>query len=476
MSDGTDTKSTTATLRRDVVNANKVKKSTDKLVYFTYPAADQDTVHIQHSTDKLYIYLGESKNTNVTKYGIDMDTSVDSNLNGDPADDIDNKGTDSSVNGSVFAVKSSYVTATTKTMRLSLYDANNTAIATKDIKVAYDFVTQSSTESLSGATTELPKDISDTDKANLEKLKDLIKGAKEQDRLKMMQYFSQLQENWFDTREKTKTIIDFEAYIDANSALDTAAKDTFYSLLEGFLLADTQVKDDVGLATKVLKSLIPKSNPSYDQIIKNIDDIISHPTNTTLNKELGTFILGAIKDDTTIEVKDKNIIKSQLQTIIYGGQNNIPASANIPDDTSASSGVLGWILSFGKILGYFLLAIFGFIILVFVYFKIFNKDENIGFQDFIIDKLSGKKPAGKDPHFDISTLSDSMPPRREENTQKDILANISSVQVPSPVSPIDTASPSIESESAVSVAPEPTIPDWLKQSTSLSSGQTSDSE
>lgn len=41
----------------------------------------------------------------------------------------------------------------------------------------------------------------------------------------MMQYFSQLQETWFDTREKTKTIIDFEAYIDTNSALDTKTKE-----------------------------------------------------------------------------------------------------------------------------------------------------------------------------------------------------------------------------------------------------------
>lgn len=228
------------------------------------------------------------------------------------------------------------MTAKEKTMRLTLYDANNTVIATKDIKVAYDFVTTVSIDTLSGSTDTLPKDISDADKANLEKLKDLIKSSKEQDRLKMMQFFSSLQENWFDTREKTKTIIDFEAYIDNSSALDTQTKESFYSLLEGFLLADTQVKDDVGLATKVLKSLIPKTNASYAQIMKNIDDIISHPTNITLNKELGTFILNAIKDDTTIEVKDKNIIKSQLQTIIYGGQNNIPANAPVPESTTSS--------------------------------------------------------------------------------------------------------------------------------------------
>lgn len=222
-------------------------------------------------------------------------------------------------------------------MRLSLYDANNAVIATKDIKVIYDFVDGTAAESLSGTTAEaLPKDISETDKVNLEKLKDMIRSAKDQDRLKMMQYFSQLQENWFDTREKTKTIIDFENYIDTSSALDAKTKEAFYSLLEEFLLADTQVKDDIALAVKVLKSLIPKTNASYAQIMKNIDDILSHPTNTTLNKELGMFILNAIKDDTTIETKDKTIIKSQLQVIIYGGQNNIPKDAPAAEDVGTS--------------------------------------------------------------------------------------------------------------------------------------------
>lgn len=131
-----------------------------------------------------------------------------------------------------------------------------------------------------------------------------------------MKYFSALQESWFDTREKTKTIIDFENAIDTNPNIDTKTKEEFYAILEGLLLSDTQVKDDIALATKVLKSLIPKSNPAYDKIMKNIDEILSHPTNTPLNKELGKAILDAVKDDTSIENKDKIIIKSQLEVII----------------------------------------------------------------------------------------------------------------------------------------------------------------
>ena len=477
VSDGTDTKSTSTGLRKDIINALRVKKSTDKLVYFTYPSADSDIVHITNSTDKLYVYLGESKASNVTKYGIDTDISVDSNLNGDPADDIDNKGTDSSIKGNVFAIKNIDVMAKEKTMRLSLYDTNNTVIATKDIKVMYDFVTATSTEVLAGSGSEsLPKDISEADKVNLEKLKDLIKGAKEQDRLKMMQFFAQLQENWFDTREKTKTIIDFEGYIDNSSALDTAAKDSFYSLLEGFLLSDTQVKDEVGLATKVLKSLIPKTNPSYEQIMKNIDDIISHPTNTTLNKELGTFILNAIKDDTTIEVKDKNIIKSQLQTIIYGGQNNIPANAPaVESTTNNSSGILDFLLGFGKILGFVFLSIALLIIGSFVYFKAFNKDENLGFQDFIIDKMAGKKSVEK-PSFVPSVSSVETPViKKEERPQVDVLASIAPATQSLNTSSSDETKISNESISTPSLPPtEASIPSWLKESTSLSSESTTD--
>lgn len=344
VSDGTNTKSTEVSLKKDISNAMKLKKMSDKVAYFSYPASEDNTIHIANLGEKAFIYLGESKG-NIAKYAIDTDTSVDSNLNGEKNDDIDNKGTESLTNGSAYAIKSADATSKEKTMRIHLYDATNTLIGSKDIKVVFDFITgDSSAESLSGSTNTLPKDISENDTVNLEKLKNLIKESGEKDRLKMMQYYGALQENWFDTREKTKTIIDFENYIDTNSSLDAKSKEAFYSLLEGFLVAETQVKDDIGLATSVLKSLIPKTNAKYAEIMKNIDEILSHPTNTALNKELGTFILNAIKDDSTIETKDKTIIKAQLQTIIYGGQNNVPKANVVPADTGSSSGILNFIL------------------------------------------------------------------------------------------------------------------------------------
>ena len=470
VSDGKDTKSISASLRKDIVNALKVKKSSDKILYFSYPSDEDDTIHITDSTEKLFLYLGESKGA-IAKYGIDTDISVDSDLNGTPDDDIDNKGTDSVKNGTIFTLKSSAVFAKKKVMRISLYDANDAVLETKDITVIYDFLSDTDTESLSGSLSEeVSKDISEADKVNLEKLKDLIRNSKEQDRLKMMQYFSLLQENWFDTREKTKTIIDFETYIDYNSALDTKAKEEFYSLLEGFLLTDTQVKDDIALATKVLKSLIPKTNPSYTQIIQNIDDILSHPTNTTLNKELGTFILGAIKDDTTIEVKDKNIIKSQLQTIIYGGQDNIPDTAPVIQDDGNSGGILGFLLGFGKILGFILLGLLGIALAGFVYFKVFNRDENIGFQDFIIDKISGKRPTEKPFISDITPLQREVYDKKEEPSQTAVPASVvmDTANMEASVAEQEKSFHDPLSETlSVSSENSAAIPDWLKESTNL---------
>lgn len=93
VSDGINTKTTTVKLRKDVLNANRLKSSTNKLEVFSYPALSDGKISVENATDPLYIYLGESKD--VAKYAIDTDIKVDTDLNGDPADDTDNKGTDS---------------------------------------------------------------------------------------------------------------------------------------------------------------------------------------------------------------------------------------------------------------------------------------------------------------------------------------------------------------------------------------------
>jgi len=81
----------TVALKKDIINAVRTKKSNEKLIYFTYPSASDDgSIHIKDISEKIYIYMGESKG-GVVKYTIDTDTKIDTNLNGDVGDDTDNQ-------------------------------------------------------------------------------------------------------------------------------------------------------------------------------------------------------------------------------------------------------------------------------------------------------------------------------------------------------------------------------------------------
>lgn len=129
--------------------------------------------------------------------------------------------------------------------------------------------------------------------------------------------------------------------------------------------------------------------------------------------------------------------------------------------------MLDFILGFGKILGFVLLGIILMVLSAFIYFKIKNKDENLGFQDFIIDKMSGKSPI-QSPSFNPSASAPSIVvPEEEKNPALDVLASIA------PDNQIESTSEteSVESDMIPSSLPaeNATIPDWLKESTSLSS-------
>jgi PKD repeat protein len=350
VSDGKETKYVEASIRKDVVNRSKIEKSEDRLIYLSYPKANDGVIEVSDANDPVFLYMGESRGE-IAKYSIDADISTDSDLNGETADDADNKGGESYAKGSAFALRDLSKGNRERTVKLSIFDSAGKVIESKEVKIilSYKAVETGSGSELANA----PEGISDADKASIETLKDLIRTkAQEQDRMKLMQYLSLLQENWFDQREKTKVVIDFESHV-SGLKIDQSAKDQIFSLLEGFLVADSQTNDEMALAVSVLKSLIPESNAHYKEIVGTketpglVDEILSHPTNTALNRDIGKKILEFIKDDQNIENKDKVIIKSQLEVIIYGGQSNVPAGAEEPP-TESGGGIVSFILGFGK--------------------------------------------------------------------------------------------------------------------------------
>ncbi len=465
--DNNESKEIKSDVRRDVVNKLRIKKWKDNLVYFTYPAVEKSTIKIDNIQDKLFIYLGESK-WSIAKYCVDTDISIDSDLNGTKDDDCDNKNSESYNKWTPFITSNLEFLKNEKTIRLSIIDE-----AWK--KESKDILLKLSTSN-KDETVEMKdnKDIWEQDKIIIEDIKNLIKKAPEGERVKLMQFLSLIQENWFDDREKTKAIIDFESYINATASMDQKLKDEFYNLAENLLVKQDQVKDDIKLAAKVLKSLIPKTIASYDKIMKNIDEILSHPTNTTMNKTLWKEILDFIKNDTTISDKDKLIIKSQLEVIIYWGQANVPQQV-VEENKSESGWIMWFLMWFVKLFGYLILWVISLILWLFVYFKVANKNENLSFQDFLIERFLNEKKW--ETNLIINKVED-----RKDDILSSIMSPIEEEKIPEPLPSLHEEAQEIPNEEIPHPNPLPEgegvesleektpednkIPDWLKTMTS----------
>jgi hypothetical protein len=57
------------------------------------------------------------------------------------------------------------------------------------------------------------KGISDSERVKIEKLKDYVNSLSKEHKLKALMYVQKLQEEWFDNREKTNVILEFENYV-----------------------------------------------------------------------------------------------------------------------------------------------------------------------------------------------------------------------------------------------------------------------
>lgn len=340
VSDGTDTKTITVPLRKDVLNAARLKNSSENLVVFTYPKAEDNEIHVSRSDEKVFVYLGESKG-GVTKYTIDSDISSDSDLNGENSDDADNAGTDSYMNGAPFMIRNLGSTKERNIM-LAIYDGSGKKIGSQKVKIVLDYADENALKNTLEGSGALNKAISDTDKASLSKLKDLIRTkAPETDRVNLMQQLSQLQDGWQDSTEKTKAVVAMERTV-ADLSITDEIKNEFLTILDGFLLTESETKDEMALATSVLKKLIPSSNAHYEEIFGKdgksglVGEILGHPTNTELNKTIGEKILGYIKSDENISDVDKLTLKEQLRIIISGGSKNLPPTTEVQTDSNSS--------------------------------------------------------------------------------------------------------------------------------------------
>ena len=279
-------------------------------------------------------------------------------------------------------------------MRVTFYDSNNQKIDTKEIIIKSSFV---SAVVANPEPTQEITEIREQDRANLELLREMIQSQfPEASRATFMSYFGKLKDEWYDQNQKTTTIIAFEEEmkrvgLDAKLIADASA------ILESFLATDDALSKEISTALNTIRGLIPASSSYAEEVMGKdgngglLKEILSAPNNLEENKIKALKILSYVKDDSQITVGNKNILKHQLKVIIFHGLENIPSGevepSTEPPKESSSGGFMGTIIIIGQVIGILFGFVVGLILMLLIFFKITNKNDAIGFQDWIIEKL-----------------------------------------------------------------------------------------
>ncbi len=443
----------------------------DGVEVISIPELIDDTITVKNKSDRVALWLFTNE---ATRYVIDEDSLIDSDLNGVGDDDADNKNTDSYTKGSPYILTSlGDANTRERNMKVSIYDGQ-TLRGSHIIHLILDYIAPSSNEAMSGSSLST-KTLSAGDQDSMDALSSKIRGLTSDDRAVLMQKYNILLENWEDPTEKTKMLIDIQEYVDA-SALSSTDKSDFSKLLNSLLIGDGKQSDDISIATQVVKNLIPSTNPNSAKIQANLDLIGSHPSNLTENKKLGTEILELIKDDTTIEDKYKLMIKEQLKIIVNGWQ-TAPATetgAVVVESPATSSTVVTFIKGFVKIF----LIIIGVLIFVlfcwFLWYTLSKRKNNIGFQDFIIDSIFhgwAKEKVIEPTPVKINSSPIISPSYQHEDPLKTMMPEREEIQIVPPINSWTHYDPLAEiphtsiSEEVPAPQESSSVPDWLKVST-----------
>jgi len=392
-------------------------RNADWLVIFSYPEVVNDKVTLDENNKKFVLYI--PYDADINNYSLDSDIFVDSDLNWEKDDDIDNKLDWSYKNGWFIIVPLNDFK--NQKIRLFLQDITWKTIHTKDIEIIKDYIEEKNID-ISSLTFSW---VTDSEKLKIEKIKSFVSNLPQKDRLKWMEFVTKLQAEWFYENEKTKIILDFIEYIDS---LKLSNWEEIISLLESFLVEWQSDKSTRNKAYNVIKWLIPKEIVWYDSIISNLDIIKNNENKLEENILLWRDILDSIKDTSLINNEDKIIIKTSLQVLIYWDISKIPQE--IKNDVKKDDGYWSWVFS---LLSWTLKTIWLWIALLiiivvwfFIWFKISNKNKNIGLQDFIIEKTNNIKDNNKDDDilWNISSFDKKEDILKKDEVKKeDILKN-----------------------------------------------------
>jgi len=351
--------------------------------------------------EKITIYPWESAGANeeeVKYYAVDYDIETDSDLNGGKDDDKDNLNTSSYRNGSPLSIPLNENKI--QKVRIFTLDSTESLIHSYDFTIEKTYIVEEEIDLES----IVFDGVSDGEKERIEKLKSLLTDLPTEKRLPAMKFVQRLQDEWFDVRWKTDTIVEMQMFLSQVPEYDPTEVN---ELLESFLVNDNADKWEREVAYNALQNLIPENvecetsdefSSCRNMLTAKLESI-KNSTNLDENRQFWVEILDIIgqQDKGTMSWDSKLRFKEVLKTFVYGGVSNIPQEEidEISEDneTKTEKGlwILKWILYISAfILGLILIGLIGF----FIFYKVKNQDDNVEFQDFIIEKTSGKSWAG----------------------------------------------------------------------------------
>lgn len=374
----------------------------------TYPAISADKkIIVSSASDKVLIWLYGNK---AKEYRIDADTKIDSDIDGITDNDIDNKDSTSWEDGHVFALENLGNTKSrNRHMKVSLVDDRNTVFATEDIQIVLDFIPESNNEVIKDTTGTWSLWFSAIDKENLDALQAIIRNLEAEDRIIFTQYYNNLIENWWDLSDRTEWLLAIQKEVNASQSLTSKQKEELSNIIDLTLVGDAQAMNEISIASHVIEGLIPSENTNRAAILERLEKIKSNPANLTENKVLGKEILEFIETDTSISNENKLLIKSQLLTIVNGGQESISEEEKnaLVESSSSTGGIIGFITGTVKIFLIILAIILFLFFIGFIAYRFSRKKSDMGFQDFLIDSIAHTKSAAPRKEDPASTLTQS---------------------------------------------------------------------
>lgn len=460
VSEGTKLKEVEKEVTADFKNLLKSKKPW--LNIFSSPSYDENnSITLSEEGEQVFIYLGGS-NWEIGAYWIDYDIEYDADLNGGKDDDENNKGTPSYANGDAISIPLN--NDKIQTIRVMIRDEAWVLLDSQDIRIVKSYIEDEEEINLDEIDFAW---VSDEEKQKIEELKDLVEQIPDEYKAEGMRYIQILKEEWFDATQKTKTILDFETFLD-NPSITNA--DNIIEVLESLLVIGENDKSEKNIAFNALKTLVPQSimckdgTDCYNIIIGKLEDIKAS-SNVEKNKTLGTEILEIIATADTMTNQEKVDFKAILKTLVYGGVDNIPQDEvnEVVNETETGEWTTNIFVKIIKFLLYFvgiiLFILIGAALVFWILYKIKNTGGETSFQDFILQQTSGRVKKDKEEEDVFG-----------EDEEEDILEQELTWKSQSSPFPEEDLSPNQEKIS------EEWAPSWLKWVDGFENGKEEGSE